>query len=213
MRPRRRPAARRPCRSAALARARSAQGCRARRRAPGFWWSGRLWNGQWPGSASPFCALSVAVCLDDGGVNHGVFQVGLVRDGVEQPLPDARLHPIAEAGEHAVPVPERRRQIAPGAARADHPQDGLDKPPIVLTAAPRITGLAQTTRPHLRPLGVRQYKAFHAELEAQPSTDENRESQQALGRGGFRRGYSVGLVGPLAWTRPQSAVGRDATLA
>src|SRR3954462_15069026 len=159
MRPRRRAAARRPCRSAALARARSAQGCRARRRAPGFWWSGRLWNGQWPGSASPFCALSVTMDLDDGGVDQGVFQVGLVRDGVEQPLPDARLHPIAEAGEDAVPVAKRRRQIAPWTARADHPQDGLDKQAIVLAAASGIARLAQTTRLHLRPLGVGQNEA------------------------------------------------------
>src|SRR3954465_5436511 len=64
------------------------------------------------------------------------------RHGVEQPLPDARLHPVAEAGEDAVPVAERGRQIAPWTARADHPQDGLDKQAVVLAASPRITGLA-----------------------------------------------------------------------
>src|SRR3954454_13868842 len=142
--------------------------------------SGRLWSGQWPGAKSPFCALPVAVDLHNGGVDQGVFQVGLVRDGVEQPLPDIRLHPVAKAGEDAVPVPERGRQIPPRAARADHPQDSLDEQAIVLAAAPRITGLAQTTRLHLRPLGVRQYKAFHPRRKSQPSTDENRESQHAL---------------------------------
>src|SRR3954462_15644150 len=121
----------------------------------------------------PFCALSVTMDLDDGGVDQGVFQVGLVRDGVEQPLPDARLHPIAEAGEDAVPVAKRRRQIAPGTARADHPQDGLDKQAVVLAASPRITGLAQITRLHLRPLGVGQNEAVHPKLESQPSLDEN----------------------------------------
>jgi hypothetical protein len=30
----------------------------------------------------------VAVDLDDGGVDHGVFHVGIVGDRVEQPLPD-----------------------------------------------------------------------------------------------------------------------------
>src|SRR5215218_9504001 len=69
-----------------------------------------------------------------------------------------------------------------GTARADNPQHRLDKKPVVLAAAPRITGLAQTTRLHLRPLGVRQHKASHPRRESQPSTDENRESQQALGR-------------------------------
>src|SRR3954469_12504039 len=111
--------------------------------------------------------------LDDVRVDQGIFQVGIVRDGVEQPLPDVRLHPIAEAREHAVPVPERGRQIAPGTARADHPQDGLDKQAVVLAASPRITGLAQTTRLHLRPLGVGQNEAVHPKLESQPSLDEN----------------------------------------
>src|SRR5215207_1902876 len=149
------------------------------------WWSGRLWSGRWPGSESPFCALPVAVDFDNGRVHHGVFPVGLVRDGGEQPLPDVRPHPIAEADEDAVPVPERTRQIAPWTARADNPQHRLDKKPVVLAAAPRITGLAQTTRLHLRPLGVRQHKASHPRREPQPSTDENRESQQALVRCGF----------------------------
>jgi hypothetical protein len=29
--------------------------------------------------------------LNEGGVDHGIFHVGLVRDGVEQPSPDVRL--------------------------------------------------------------------------------------------------------------------------
>jgi hypothetical protein len=47
----------------------------------------------------PFCALSVAVDLDDGGVDHSVFHVGIVGAGVEQPLPDTRLRPVAKARE------------------------------------------------------------------------------------------------------------------
>src|SRR4051795_7585489 len=101
--------------------------CRAHPSRPGFWWSGRLWSGQWPGAKSPLCPLPVPVDFDDGGVDHGVFQVGIVRDGLEQTLPDVRLHPVAKAGEDAVPVPERGRQIAPGTAGADNPQHGFDK--------------------------------------------------------------------------------------
>jgi len=36
---------------------------------------------RWPGFGSPFCALSVAVDLDDGGIDHGVFHVG-IREGI-----------------------------------------------------------------------------------------------------------------------------------
>src|SRR4051795_5934464 len=89
----------------------------------------------------PLCPLPVPVDFDDGGVDQGVFQVRLVRDGLEQPLPDVRLHPVAKAGEDAVPVPERGRQIAPGTPGAHNPQHGFDKQAIVLAAAPRITRL------------------------------------------------------------------------
>src|SRR4051812_19004934 len=130
--------------------------------------------------------------LDDGGVDQGVFQIWIIRDGVEQPLPDLRLHPVAKAGEDAVPVPEQGWQIAPGTAGAHNPQHRLDKQAIVLAAAPWITGLAQTTRFHLRPLGVRQHKAVHPSREAQPSTDEKRESQQALV---LPTGYAFNLDG------------------
>src|SRR3954465_10526126 len=50
---------------------------------------------------------------------------------------------------------------------------GLDKQAVVLAASPRITGLAQTTRLHLRPLGVGQNEAVHPKLESQPSLNEN----------------------------------------
>lgn len=50
----------------------------------GFWWSCRLWICQWPGSKSPFCALSVTVHFDDGGVDHGEFHVQLRPLGVSQ---------------------------------------------------------------------------------------------------------------------------------
>src|SRR6478672_1183337 len=120
--------------------------------------------------------------LDDGGVDHGVFHVGVIGDGVEQPLPDIRLHPIAEAREYAVPVTERGRQIPPRAAGSGDPQHGLDKLSVILAAAAGITRLAKTKRLHLRPLGVSQNESVHPKLESQPSPHENPESQQTLGR-------------------------------
>src|SRR3978361_679397 len=152
----RRAAAYPPWRSGAPVEARSARDCRAHRSAPGFWWSCRLSNGRSPGFGSPFCALSVTVDLDDCGVDHGVFHVRIVGDGVEQPLPDIRLHPVAEAREYAVPVAQRRRQITPRAAGSGDPQYRLDKLSVVLAAAAGIARLAKTMRLHLRPLGVSQ---------------------------------------------------------
>src|SRR4051795_11054894 len=87
--------------------------------------------------------------------------------------PSPPLPPIAEAGEDAVPVAKRRRQIAPGTARARNPQHGFDKQAVVLAAAPRIARLAQATRFHLRPWGVGQKESIHPKLESQPSLDGN----------------------------------------
>ena len=47
-------------------------------RARVFWSSCRPWSGRSPGSASPFCALTVAMDFDDGGIDHGVFHIRLV---------------------------------------------------------------------------------------------------------------------------------------
>ena len=38
----------------------------------------RPWSGRSPGLASPFCALTVAMDFDDGGIDHGVFHLRLV---------------------------------------------------------------------------------------------------------------------------------------
>jgi len=148
-----------------------------------------LSNDRWLGFESPFCALPVAVDLDDGGVDHGVFHIWLVRDGLEQPFPDIRLHPIAKARIRAAPVAERRWQIAPGAARAGNPQHCLHKQPVILAAASGITEFAQTKRFHFRPLGVAQNESLHPKLESQPSSNGNPESQQALVHRLLRRGH------------------------
>ena len=57
---------------------RSGPDCRARRSARVFWSSCRPCSGRSPGSASPFCALTVAMDFDDGGIDHGVFHIRLV---------------------------------------------------------------------------------------------------------------------------------------
>lgn len=59
--------------------------------------------------------------LDDGGIDHGVFHVWLIRGRVEQAFPHVRLRPVTEARVHAIPVAERARQIAPWTAGAGDP--------------------------------------------------------------------------------------------
>jgi len=101
---------------------------------------------------------------DDGGVDHGVFHVGLVRDSVENPFENIGLHPIAEPLEHGVPLAESRGQIPPGTTRSGDPQHSLKKQAPVCTRPAGVAHLAQTVRFHLRPLGVRQTQAIHDKL-------------------------------------------------
>ncbi len=131
----------------------------------------------------PFCALSVPVDLDDGGVDHRVFHIRLLRDGFEQANPHVGRNPIAKARAGRVPVAEQSRNISPGASRSHDPENGLHEPAVVAPAASGITRFAQTVRFHFRPLGVGQNESVHPEFESQSLTNENPESKQALGSG------------------------------
>src|SRR3954469_8807723 len=133
---------------------------------PESWSSCRPWSGQWPGSQSPFCALSVAVDLDDGGVNHSVLHVRFSRGGIKKPLENIGFHPVAIPLEDGVPAPECGRQVAPGAASSRDPQHRLDKPAVIRTAPPGVRLLPPAMRLHFRPLGVRQHKSVHRKLKA-----------------------------------------------
>ena len=46
--------------------------------------------------SSPFCALAVAMDLDDGCVDHGVFHVRFIRTGLEKPHEDVGFDPISD---------------------------------------------------------------------------------------------------------------------
>jgi hypothetical protein len=138
----------------------------------------------------------MAVNLDDGGVDHRVFHVRIVRHGVEHPLEHIGLHPVAKAFEHGVPLAEGGRQIAPGATRARNPQDRLQKQSPIAPGAAGIGGLAKTKGLHLRPLGVRQTESGHrkllSELESSFRQNGNPDSQQALDQNLFnRRGHRI----------------------
>src|SRR5260221_13514417 len=142
--------------------------------------------------------------LDDGGVEHDVLHVRLLRAGLEKPLEDIRLHPIAISLEDGVPVPESGRQITPGASRSHDPQDRFDEASVVAAAASGVRRLAQTMRFHLRPLGVRQYISFHPKLESHPSHGGNQEASVRSGGSGAeglrdRDLIEAGLSEPAGW--------------
>ena len=98
-------------------------------------------SGRWLGFESPFCALTVAVDFDDGGVDHGVFHVWIRGDGLEHAPEDAGLHPVPEALVDRVPLPEPRRKVALWAAGPHNPQYRFDKQPSVPAGSPGISRL------------------------------------------------------------------------
>src|SRR6516164_9182561 len=58
------------------------------------------------------------VCPDDGGIDHHMLEVWVLRQDLEKILPNAFAGPTIETDEHAIPVAKRAWQITPGRARA-----------------------------------------------------------------------------------------------
>jgi hypothetical protein len=124
--------------------------------------------------------LAVAVDLDDRGVDHGVFHIRIIREGVEEPFEDIGLNPIAIAFENGVPVAKKRWKIAPRAPRSCNPQHRFHEKPIVPTAPPGIARLAQAQHFHLRPLGVSQNESVQRHLATLGMTPEQYRSKWNL---------------------------------
>ena len=80
---------------------------------------------------------------DVGGVDEDVFEIGIIRQGLENPFPDAFLRPAPEARVDAVPFAELARQITPGRPGSRNPQDCFDEQPIVRCGRAWITNLAR----------------------------------------------------------------------
>lgn len=67
----------------------------------------------------------------DGRVDHRVLVVGLLRQGFEDPLPDAALAPATVAQVHHPEVPETSWQIVPGDAGPVAIEHGIDEQAVV----------------------------------------------------------------------------------
>ena len=122
---------------------------------------------------------------NDGGVDHGVFHIRVIRDRFEKLFEHPALGPIVKAFEDRVPVAEFFRKIPPRAACARLPKNGFQKQPVVGPTAARIAAFAKAMRFHLRPLPIRQNRANHSnllkrKLESLFATFVNPDSQQTL---------------------------------
>ena len=68
--------------------------------------------------------MSVAVNLDDCGINHGIFHVGIIRDSLEDPPENIGFDPITVTFEDSVPFAKLGWQIAPRTACSRNPKHG-----------------------------------------------------------------------------------------
>ena len=143
------------------------------------------------------------VHFDNRGIDHGVFHVWVLRDGIKKPFENIGFHPVPEADIHRIPFAEARWQVPPRAAGPHDPKHGLEKTPVVLAATPRIAGLAKAMWRHFRPLGVGQYESFHPELESHQARVENPESQQPLARIAANPVQQVDKLLPRNWKPPE----------
>ena len=92
-------------------------------------------------------------------VDEDVFEIGIIGQGLENPVPDALLGPAPEACVHAVPFAKFARQITPGGAGPRNPQDRFDKQAIVTRGGAGITKLARQLRRNPFPLRLVQDRA------------------------------------------------------
>src|ERR1700688_823901 len=125
---------------------------------------------------------------DDGGVDHDVFKVWIVRHRGEQSIPNTVFGPSREADEDAIPIAKTVRQVAPGNACPCEPQYRLHEQAIVRARPTRITRLARQVRPYPLPLAVSQHQSnrrhptlLEKELESDLRPSRNLECQRALG--------------------------------
>jgi len=67
------------------------------------------------------------VGFDDGAVNEGLLEIGILGEFGKHLMPDAFLRPSAKPLVHGVPFAKLRRKVAPWRAASGDPQDGFQK--------------------------------------------------------------------------------------
>ena len=96
---------------------------------------------------------------DECAVDEDIFEIWIVAERLENPLPDPLLCPAPEARIDGEPLGESFRQIAQRRARASNPKNRFDKEPVVTSTAAGVTGLARQLWRDPLPLAVAQYQS------------------------------------------------------
>jgi hypothetical protein len=81
---------------------------------------------------------TVLVSTNDGGINHDLLVVRILRQSSEYALPDPRLAPAREPGVHHAEVPETLGQVAPRHACSSSVQHRFYKQAVVYGGDPNV---------------------------------------------------------------------------
>ena len=129
---------------------------RSHRRRHAAWSLAPRVNGRWRQLQPPFCPCRIRVDFRDGAIDQDVFEIRRVSQGMEKPLPHARMRPTPETRMDRSPFAKHLRQIAPAGRIAGHPQDRVNKQTVVDPAPPRRADTARQVTFNTPPLFVRQ---------------------------------------------------------
>ena len=73
--------------------------------------------------------------FDVAGVDHQPFVIGIDDQFFQESLPESLVAPAAKPAVGVFPVPVVGRQIPPGSAGAQDPENGVEKKPVVFSSA------------------------------------------------------------------------------
>ena len=73
--------------------------------------------------------------FDVAGVDHEPFVIGIDDQFFQESLPETLVAPAAKPTVGIFPVPVIGRQIPPGSAGAQNPENGVEKKPVVFGSA------------------------------------------------------------------------------
>src|SRR5262245_19642516 len=128
----------------------------------------------------------------DGGVDDQVLKVPIVRQRRENPMPHTFAAPAAKASEDAIPLAERRWQIAPRRAGAHDPKHTFHEHPVVAASGAALVRASDDQTRDPVPLPIAQNKPLRPQgclpkssLESRFDRFENPKSPQDLARDDF----------------------------
>ena len=99
---------------------------------------------------------------NERAVDKDIFEIRIVAERLENPLPDALLHPAPEARIDGEPLAEPFRQIAPRRARARNPKNASTKSRLsrpLLPGSPTLPDSSGAIRSHWASLNINRIKA------------------------------------------------------